>query len=77
MWDALLHCSDKESCRELLVQLQKALDRPPLEYSVQFWSPHNRNDVIEMNRMQGRFIVMLPGVEKFNHEITLDWMFSL
>lgn len=39
---------------------------------VQFWSLHNRKDVVVLQRVQKRFNTMLPGLEEFSYKETLD-----
>jgi len=57
---------------EIMLQLYKTLVRLHLEYCVQFWSPHYQKDVEALERVQGRFTRMLPGLEGFRYEERLD-----
>ncbi|XP_072443501.1 RNA-directed DNA polymerase from mobile element jockey isoform X1 [Chiloscyllium punctatum] len=54
--------------REVMLQLNRTLVRPRLEYCVQFWSPHFRKDVEALERVQRRFTRMLPGMENRSYE---------
>lgn len=40
--------------KAIILPLYKTLVRPHLEYSVHFWSPVLRRDVLELERVQGR-----------------------
>eukprot|EP00061_Rhincodon_typus_P010855 g35452.t1 len=43
-----------------------------MEYCVQFWSPHYQKDVVALERVQKRFIRMLPGMEGISYEERLE-----
>lgn len=45
---------------DVLLQLYKALIRLHFEYRVQFWSPNDMKSVIALERVQWRFISMVP-----------------
>ena len=55
-----------------MLQLYKTLVRLHLEYCVQFWSPHYQKDVEALERVQGRFTRMLPGLEGVGYEERLN-----
>jgi len=55
-----------------MLELYKMLVRPQLEYSVRFWNPHHRREVIALERVQRRFTRMFPGLERFRYEERLD-----
>ena len=68
-------------CRnwDILLKLYKTLVRPHLEYCVQFWSPYYRKGIIKLERVQKRFIRMLPGLESLSYKERLNrlGLFSL
>ena len=51
--------------KELILPLYKYLVRPHLEHAVQFWSPHLRRDIDEMEKKQRRATKMIPEIR--NH----------
>ena len=51
--------------KELILPLYKYLVRPHLEHAVQFWSPHLRCDIDEMEKKQRRATKMIPEIR--NH----------
>eukprot|EP00061_Rhincodon_typus_P008272 g30739.t1 len=55
-----------------MLELYRALVRLQLEYCVQFWSSHDRKDVIVLDEVQRRFIRILPGMEKLSYKEKLD-----
>jgi len=57
---------------QVMLQLYRNLERPLLEYSVQFWSPHYQKDVEALERVQKIFSRMLPGVEGIGYEERLE-----
>ena len=64
---------------DVLLKLYKTLVRPHLEYCVQFWSPYYRKDIIKLERVQKRFIRMLPGLDGLSYKERLErlGLFSL
>jgi len=65
--------------RDVLLQLERALVRPHLEYCVQFWSPFLRKDVLALEGVQQRFTRLIPGMAglKYEEELTRLGLFSL
>eukprot|EP00061_Rhincodon_typus_P001877 g16020.t1 len=55
------------SCQNML-QLYKTLVRPHSEYCVRFWSPHYQKNVEALERVHGRFTLMLPGLQGIDNE---------
>lgn len=47
---------------KFMSHLYITLVRLYLEYCIQFWSPPYRKDVNDLERVQDRFIHMLPGL---------------
>ena len=48
--------------------LYNALVRPILEYGVQFWSPHLRQDIDRLERVQRRATKMIPSLRNKSYE---------
>ena len=48
--------------------LYKALVRLHLENCEQFWAPYLRKDVLALERVQRRFMRMIPGMKGLTHE---------
>ena len=51
--------------RAILTTLYKSLVRPHLEYSRTAWSPHYAKDREMLERVQRRFMRMVPGLGRF------------
>eukprot|EP00061_Rhincodon_typus_P017789 g46649.t1 len=60
----------------ILLQLYKTLVTPHLENCMQFWLPCYRMDIINLERVQKRFIRMLPGLEGLSYKERLG-LFTL
>eukprot|EP00061_Rhincodon_typus_P002753 g18377.t1 len=76
---AFISCGINYKSKEVALDLYRTLLRPQLEGYVQFWSQHCWKDIIASEGMQRRFTRMLPGLDQFNHEESLDklGLFSL
>jgi len=54
--------------RHNMVALYNAFVRPHLEYSVQFWSPYLRKDIIKLEKVQRRATKLIPALRNKSYE---------
>jgi len=54
--------------RKMVVPLDSALVRLHLEYSVQVWVPHYRNDIEALECLQRRTMKLVRGLERKSYE---------
>ena len=52
--------------QDITIQLYKSLVWPHLEYCVQVWRPHLRNDIDNIEKVQRRLTKMVFGLEKLS-----------
>ena len=65
--------------KNVILPLYRSLVRPHLEYAVQFWSPHFRNDISCIEKVQRRATRMIEAMKGKTYEERLESlnMFSL
>ena len=54
--------------RHNVVGLYSALVTPHIEYSVQFWSPYLRKDIIKLEKVQRRATKLIPSLRNKSYE---------
>ena len=54
--------------KSLIVPLHKAIVRPHLEYCIQAWTPHLKNDIDMLEKTQRRATKLIPGLRDLRYE---------
>ncbi|PKU48774.1 hypothetical protein llap_950 [Limosa lapponica baueri] len=69
--NSILGCIKKRMAirsREVILPLYYSLVRPHLDYYVQFWAPQIKKDKELLERVQGRAMKMIKGMERLSYE---------
>ena len=54
--------------KEIILKLYKTLVRPHLEYCIQAWNPHLRQDIELLEKVQHRATKMIKGYQRLSYE---------
>ena len=60
--------------KELVLKLYKSLFCPNLEYTAQFWSPHLRLDIDEMEKGQRRATKMILEIRTHSYQQRIQYL---
>ena len=58
----------KHRSKQMMLQLYKSMVRPHLDYASAAWSPHQKNHIDLLEKVQRRFTRMVPGLSPLPYE---------
>jgi hypothetical protein len=62
----------KYKTKDVIIRLYKTLVRPKLEYCVQLWCPHLKQDINKLENVQKRALRLIPAYKDLSYELILN-----